>query len=442
MSLVNKDLWIDPSEIESEKIRFSAHLLIGASVLLLAVFLLWAHFAVLDQITRGDGKVIPSRSTQVIQNLDGGILSRLMVREGDIVEKDQIIALIENSAAKYNLSELKQRYYAALAASTRLQAQIDGVTDRNGIVFPDELKQAAPEVVEAELILFDIKAHDLTSQIATIEQQIAQRKNELVELQVKMESTDKQLALAQRQFDIMKPLRDKKAVSEIEVLRMRQQMAGYESENSATEASIPRAKAALQESHNKLEELKGSARSVAAQELAKQRLELATVKEAIADANAKVSRTEVRSPLRGAVKEIKIKTEGGVVQPAAPIMEIVPIDDTLLIEAQISPIDRGFIAPNQKAVIKITAYDFSIYGGLDAVVEDISADTIENEKREQFFRVKLRTDKNELIDNKTGEPLRIIPGMTASVDILTGQKTVLQYLLKPILKAQESLTER
>lgn len=442
MSLTNKDLWIDPAEVESEKIKFSSHLLIGCIFLVLLSFFTWANFAVLDQVTRGDGKVIPSSSTQIIQNLDGGILAEMLVKEGDIVQKGQVIAQIENSKAQSNLSELQQRYWRGLATVARLQAQIDGLS-ADQINFPPEVINSVPEVAQAERALFVIQEQQLKSQLETLEQQRIQRENELAEIKVKIDSTGTQLNLAQRQFDIMKPLRDSKAVSEVEMLRMRQNIAQYDSDISAAKASLPRAEAALQEVISKIEEAKNSSRSEAGQYLAKQQTELAAIKESMADAGAMVGRTEVRSPVKGTIKDIKIRTVGGVIRPGEEIMEIVPIEDTLLIEAQIRPSDRGFIAPGQHAVVKISAYDYSIFGGLEANVVGISADTIENEKREQFFRVRLRTTKNDLLDKKTGEKLQIIPGMTATVDILTGKKTVLEYLLKPIIKAQESsLTER
>lgn len=442
MSLTNQDLWIDPSEIEQDKIRFSAHLLIGSLCAALLAFIAWAHFAVLDQVTRGEGRVIPSSSTQIIQNLDGGILSNLMVRENDVVEKGQVVAQIENTAAKYNLSELQQRYWAGLATSTRLQAELDG-KELKDIVFPEEVVKAVPDVIEAEKALFVARHQQLVSQLATLQQELSQRQHELGEIQTKMDGTNRQLALAQSEHDIMSPLVKSGAVSRVDMLKMERDMAQYQGDLASAKASLPRAQAALEEVNSKIQEAKDSAKATAAQELSKQRLDLATVKESMADAGAKVKRTEVRSPVRGTIKDIKIKTVGGVVQSGAEIMEIVPIEDTLLIEAQIRPSDRGFIAPDQKAVVKISAYDFSIYGGLDAKVEQISADTIENEKKEQFFRVRLRTATNNLIDRKTNKPLAIIPGMTASVDILTGKKTVLEYLLKPLIKASnESLTER
>ncbi|HEX2580919.1 MAG TPA: HlyD family type I secretion periplasmic adaptor subunit [Dongiaceae bacterium] len=443
MSLTNQDIWVDPSETEEEKLKFSSHLLIGALCAILIGFLVWANFAPLDQYTRGEGRVIPSSSTQIIQSLDGGILSELRVREGEIVEKGQSLALIENTAAKSSLAEQQARLWAAEAASARLQAEIDGTNDASAIIFPADVIAAAPEVVEAEKALFTVRKAQLESQRLSLLQDIAQRENEVIEIHTKIEAVGKQLALAQSEHDIMAPLVKSGATSKMDMLKGEREMAQYQADISTAKASLPRAEAALAESKNKVIEAVASFKATAAQELAKQRLELATVRETLNDAGAKVRRTELRSPVRGTVKDIKIKTVGGVIQVGAPIMEIVPIEDTLLIEAQVRPADRGFIAPGQDATVKISAYDYSIYGGLEAKVEDISADTLENEKKETFFRVRVRTNKNSLLDKKTGGQLQIIPGMTGTVDILTGKKTVMQYLLKPLLKAKsDALTER
>jgi len=441
MTITNRDLWIDPAEEESSNSKLLGHLLIGSICAILIVFLIWAHFAVLDQITRGDGKVIPSSQTQVVQNLDGGTLAEMRVREGDIVQKGQIVALIENTMAKYSYAEMQQRYYTGLAAVTRLQAEIDGKS-ADDLVFPEELLQHAPEVADAERALSVIRHNQLETQLATLRDQLTQREQEIQEIETKIRSAQAGLALAQQEVAILKPLVATGATSKVDLLKAQRDMQQYQSEVDNATSTRPRVLSALEEAKSKINEAEAAFRADAAQQLAKQRADLATVKETMAEAGAKYSRTEVMSPVHGTVKEIKIRTVGGVIQPAQEIMEIVPIEDTLLIEAQIRPQDRGFIAAQQKAKVKITAYDYSIYGGLDAKVEQISADAIENEKKEMFFRVRLRTDRNYLLDRQ-GQQLPIIPGMTATVDILTGKKTVLEYLLKPILKAsQTALTER
>jgi adhesin transport system membrane fusion protein len=442
MSLTNRDLWIDPTETEREGIQRAGHILLGLILLIVFAFLVWSYFADLDQVTRGEGKVIPSSQTQVIQSLDGGTLSEMRVHEGDVVEKGQVVVVIDNTTAKFSLSELQQRYYISSAAIARLQAEISGKHDPDDIAFPADVVKLAPDKVAQERAQFMVRQSQLSSQMQTLQDNANQRQQDIAAINTKISSARRALGVAEQQVAILVPAVAAGAASRVDLLKAQQEVANYQSEMENAAASLPSAKSALQEAQSKMQETIATFKAQAADELAKQQSDLATVNESKNEAQAKVGRTEIPSPVKGTVKEIKTRTNGGVIQPAQDIMEIVPIEDTLLIEAQIRPQDRGFIAPNQKAKVKITAYDYSIYGGLDAILEQISADAIENDKKELFFRVRLRTDKNFLI-GKQGEQLPIIPGMTATVDVLTGHKTVLEYLLKPILKARETaLTER
>jgi membrane fusion protein, adhesin transport system len=442
MSLTNRDLWIDPAETEREGIQRFGHILLGAILIVVLSFLVWAYFASLDQITRGEGKVVPSGQTQVIQSLDGGTLADMKVREGDVVEKDQVLLVIDNTTAKFSLSELRQRYYIASAAIARLQAEIAGKSDPDEIAFPEDILRDSPDKVAQERAQFMVRQSQLSSQMRTLQDQIEGRRQDIAAINTKISSSAAGLDVANQQLAILRPAVAAGAASRVDLLKAEQEAQNYKSEMANAKAQRGSAQAALREAESKMKEAAATFKAESAGELAKQQSDLASVNESKNEAQAKVGRTELRSPVKGTVKEIKTRTSGGVIQPAQDIMEIVPIEDTLLIEAQIRPQDRGFIAPNQKAKVKITAYDYSIYGGLDATLEQISADAIENEKKELFFRVRLRTDKNFLV-GKQGEQLPIIPGMTATVDILTGNKTVLEYLMKPILKARETaLTER
>lgn len=442
MSITNKDLWIDPATSEKEGTRLFGHLLLGAILIVTIVFLVWSNYAVLDVITRGDAKVVPSSQTQVIQSLDGGILEEMKVRDGQTVEKGEPILIIRNDTAVASLAELTQRFYIAQAAIARLQAEIDGVKSADEIPFPADLVAKYPEKVAAEKGQFVVRAAQLRSQQATLNDEVAQRQQEVRAIDTKIKSARSLIGTAQKRLNNLIKLRAAGGAGENEVLEGEQQVQQFQADIENAQAERPAATAALQAAQSKMAEAVQTYRAQAAQEISKHQTDLSTVTEFMRDAGAKVRRTEVLSPVKGTVKDIKIRTIGGVIQPAQDIMEIVPIEDNLLIEANIRPQDRGFIAPGQPAKIKITAYDFSIYGGLDGTVEDISADAIENEKKELYFRVRLRTDQNVLI-GKEGQDLPIIPGMTASVDILTGKKTVLEYLLKPILKAADTgLTER
>jgi adhesin transport system membrane fusion protein len=440
-SLQRYDDWIDPSEIDRRVTRRFAHILLGMVFVIVISFLVWADQAVLDEVTRGEGRVVPSGQTQIIQNLEGGILAEVLTSEGQIVEKGQVLMRIDNTAAESRLRELKQRYYAGLATVTRLEAEIAGVSDPEAVKFPDELVQSAPDVARSELSLFQIRQQQLQSQLAILQDQLSQRQQELAELRGKADNLRNSFGLAQKELDITRPLANQGVVSQVDLLRLERQVNDLKSEISAADLAKPRAEAAVEEAQKRLKERIVTFKTDASQDLTKAKLELSATTEEMAANQDRVTRTEVRSPVHGTIKEIKIRTIGGVIQPGQNLIEVVPIEDTLLVEAQIRPSDIAFIRPKQAAVVKITAYDFSTYGGLDAVVEQISADTIENEKGEHFFRIRLRTDKNFL--GTADKPLPIIPGMTASVDILTGHKTVLEYLLAPVMRARDTaLRER
>lgn len=441
MSLTNRDLWIDPSHTEKEGTRLFGHILLFTVAIVIVAALIWASFAELDQVTRGEAKVVPSSATQLIQSAEGGIIKDMMVKEGDIVKEGQTLVEMDNTTVATDVNELQQRLWTGLAATARLQAELDGKAP-NEIQFDKELLIKAPDVAEAERAQAVVRQQQLQSQIATLQDTIEQRTQELRSIDVKVSSSQISLGLAQRRANLQQKVYESGAGSEAEYISAQQEVQRIATDIANAEASRPPARAALQEAQSKQREAMTTFRADTATELAKHRADLASVTQLLAGGTTKLGHQVLKSPVYGTVKEIKMRTVGGVAQPAQEIMEIVPIEDTLLIEAQIRPQDRGFIAPDQPAKVKITAYDYSIYGGLDAKLEQISADAIENEKKETFFRVRLRTDRNYLI-GKQGEQLPIIPGMTATVDILTGKRTVLEYLLKPILKArQTAFTER
>ena len=444
MSLVDdgrSDSWIDPTNEDKRGTRLLAHILLALVLTIGIVFFLWANQAVLDEVTLGEGRVIPSSTVQVIQNLEGGIVSEILVREGQIVEANEVLLRVANSISDAQVADYKQRRLAKLATIARLEAEIAGVTAASEIEFPEELLQIAPEVAQQEMELFDTRQLQLNAQIAVFEDQVTQRKNEISELNVRENSIQQQLGLALEELAITKPLADQGIVSQVELLRLEREVADLQSKIDEVRSSRPRAEAALAEANGRIEERRVTFRTEASQLLNEQRVEYASIDAQLKAAVDRSTRTEVTTPVRGTVKTIFIKTIGGVIQPGQDLVEVVPIEDTLLVEAQIRPSDIAFIRPQQPAVVKITAYDFSTYGGLDAVVEEISADTIQDERGEHWFRVRLRTDKAFL--GTEANPLPIIPGMTASVDILTGHKTVLEYLLRPILRAKDTaLRER
>jgi adhesin transport system membrane fusion protein len=417
--------------------RGFAHLLLFAIGAFFVVFFAWARWAELDEVTRGDGKVIPSSQVQVVQNLEGGIVAELLVREGDIVERGQVLVRIDDVRAASELRETRQRYLALLGALGRLRAEVE----ETEIALAPEVLAEAPEVARNERALYRARQDALRSELEVLRSQATQRGQELAELATRIGQLERSHALALEELEITEPLAANRVVSKVQLLRLRRDVSDLAGELEATRLAVPRVEAALGEARRRIEERQLGFRAEAQRELNAVQAEAAALHEVIAAETDKVSRTEVRSPVRGTVKQLFVNTVGGVIQPGADLIEIVPLEDNLLVEAKVRPADIAFLHPGQPAMVKVTAYDFAIYGGLDAVVEDISADTITDDKGESFYRVRVRTEDNAL--HKAEEPLPIIPGMTTQVDILTGEKTVMDYLLKPILRAKErALRER
>jgi len=434
---VERDYWVDPADADRKGFKIFGHLLLIAVALILVSFIVWADNAVLDIVTRGQGKVIPSSTVQVIQNLEGGIMAGILVNEGDVVEKDQVLLRIDNTTAQSNYDDLHSRYLSYLASITRLEAEIAG-TAADDIVFPQEVLQDAPDMADAERKNARIRRDQLKAQIDVLQDQATQKQQDVDQLTNKIENLKQSLALAQRRLNIINSM-EEGVVSQIDKLKAQQDVHDLKSEIDLAQLQLPQAKSAEQEAQNRMKEQELTFRSEAATDLSKQRLEQASVIQQLKAGKDKVTRTEVRSPVRGTVKEIKIRTVGGVIKPGEDLMEIVPIEDTLLVEAQVRTSDRGFIKVGQAATVKFDTYDYSIYGGLKATVEYISTDAIEDQssgKKERFFRVRLRTERNYV--GTEAKPLPIGPGYTATAEILTDKKTVLAYLMKPILKARDT----
>ncbi|MBI5551751.1 MAG: HlyD family type I secretion periplasmic adaptor subunit [Desulfobacterales bacterium] len=415
----------------------AAYLLTLTICLMVGAFLIWAKFAVLDEVTRGMGQAIPSQQIQVIQNLEGGILEAILVGENQIVEKGDVLVRIDNTLAD---SQFKDAYAKSMeheAAIARLNAQAHGGEP----VFPEALTAQDPQVIEDQRTIFNAQKRQLDLELKILQSEYDRKMQEIEEIKAKQQELAKSLQLATEQKNIAKPLMEKGLYSRVDYIKLEREVVTLQGDINAFKLSLPRINKEASETQEKIARRQAEFHSAALEEISKRRGELNSLKQAMAAGEDRVTRTEVRSKVRGTVKQIVINTIGGVVKPGEPIMEIVPLDDTLLFEVQIRPSDIAFLYPGQKAMIKITAYDFSIYGGMEGVVEQISADTIQDDKGEHFYKVKLRTKTNALMHR--GSQLPIIPGMTASVDIMTGKKSVLDYLLKPILKAsQNALRER
>jgi adhesin transport system membrane fusion protein len=407
-------------------------------VLLLGGFLLWADNAPLDEVTRGDGRIIPSQRVQVIQNLEGGIVSEILVRDGQIVARDDVLIRIANTSAEADLQGSRAQAAALRGAIARLDAEAN---ERAEPEFPADLLAESPEIVAAERRLMAARGEQMEASLAVLRDQAEQRSAEIRETEARIASLDRARNLAQTELAIIEPLVRAGAASRLDLVRIQQRLNDIQGQLTASELALPRARTALAEVQKRMTERRATFRSEVRSELNQRNAQLAALSEKLQADRDRVTRTEVRSPVRGTIKELKVSTVGGVIRPGQDILEIVPLEDTLLVEAQLRPADIAFVRPGQPAIVKVTAYDFSVYGGLRAELEQISADTIQDERGERWFRVRLRTGKAHL--GPDDKPLPIIPGMTASVEILTGRKTVLDYLLKPILRARErALRER
>jgi len=412
-------------------------LLIGVFAFFISAYI-WADNAILDEVTRGNGTVIPSSQIQVIQNLEGGILKELLVREGEIVEKGQILLRIDDTSFAARFGEIESNYLSLMGKVARLNAEANGT----GITFPPELIAEASEISLREQNLFNARRSELQSQLGILRQQAQQRKQEIAEINGRLKQLKSSISLVNEELAITAPLAEKGIVPKVQLLQLKREINELDGQFSASTLALPRARGAFKEANQRIEEKILNFRSEASLELNSSRGEFEVLRQTILAAKDRVTRTDVRSPLKGEVKELKIQTIGGVVRPGQDIVEIVPIEDNLLVEARIRPADIAFLRPGQKATVKITAYDFSIYGGLPAKLERISADTIVDEQSgETFYKIIVRTEESSL---KRGEEIYPIkPGMIASVDTLTGHKSVLDYILKPILKTKNTaLRER
>ncbi|SLN28196.1 HlyD family type I secretion periplasmic adaptor subunit [Oceanibacterium hippocampi] len=414
----------------------SVLLLLAITAFMVAAYF-WAANSIIDEFTRGAGRVIPTSQVQVVQNLEGGILDAILVAEGDAVEAGQVLVRIDDKSAAADFDEKQSRYYTLMGEIARLSAEAN---DRP-LEFAPELLAEAREVAVRERALYDARQAELQSQISILRRQADQRRQEVTELNSRLNRIGESMALAKEELELNQPLADKGIVPKVQMLKLRRQYNDLKGEEAETRLGIPRAQAAIREANQRIEEKILSFRSQATGDLNARTSEFTALGTTISASQDRVTRTEVRSPVKGIVKQLKIRTVGGVVQPGQDIVEIVPIEDGLLVEAQVRPADIAFIRPGQKATVKLTAYDYSIYGGLEGTVDRIGADTIVDDEGNSFYKIAVRTEKTYL--QRGEQRLPIIPGMVASVDILTGKKSILDYLLKPILKARDNaLRER
>ena len=410
-----------------EQTPLRAKLLLYAILIILLAGLAWAWLGKVDEITRGEGRVIPSRQLQVIQSLDGGIVTAILVKEGDIVKVGMPLIKIDETRAISSLRENKSQYLALLARQSRLQALAEGATFNP----PSEVKTEAPQVYEQEYALYTNSRDELDSIVSIARDQMVQREKELDEVQFKKDLAEKTYESANKELTANKPLLASGAVSEIDILKLEREVTRARGEIDQARAQISRIIVSITEAKRKITESEQTFRSKVRSELNDVTAKLNSITETSVALTDKVKQSTLKSPVNGKVSRLFFNTLGGVIQPGKEVMEVVPTDEVLVIETKVEIKDIAFLRPQQSAVVKLTAYDYTVYGTLDAVVESIAANSIVDDKGNAYYLVRVRTLQNNL-----GKNLPIIPGMIAQVDILTGKKTILSYLLKPVLKAK------
>ncbi len=407
---------------------------------------IWAYFSEIDELTRGEGTVIPSEKIKTVQSLDGGLISEILIKEGSIVKEGEPLMRIDTTRFEASLEENKQTYYHLLVTKNRLELESTINLDQPipEIKYDDSILQNAKVFAMNDRTLFTSRIEELKSTIQTYKIQLKQKEEEINELSSKSRQLKISIDLVREESQTMEQLVERKSKSKVDLLKIKKELAQLEGDLQNIYASIPRAKYEIEEAKNKIVEKMNTFKAEASNELQKINTEIKKYESKLVAEEDKLDKTVLISPVNGIVKQIYVNTIGGVVKSGMDLIEIVPLSDILLIEAKIDPKDIAFINPNQKAIVKVTAYDFSIYGSLEGKIEEISADSIvdKNDKNQKtYYKVMIKTEKNYLEKDK--QKLPIIPGMITSVDIITGKKSILDFLLKPILKTKaNALHER
>jgi len=411
-----------------------ARALLYAVAVTVIALVAWAAFAEVDEVTRGSGKVIPSRQVQVIQSQDGGVIRAINIREGQVVKSGELLVRLDQTRSRSTLQENVAETRALKLKARRLQALID----QTPFEPPAAFIEAVPGIVEEERKLYEASLEQLMLQQQIAREQLTQRREELSEVTARERQMARSLALSQQELDVTRPMVASGAVSEVEILRLEREVNQLAGERDQARAQLKRLQSAITEAERKVDEVTVEFLNIAREDLTETLSRINALEETRTGLSDRVEQTDVRSPVNGTIKQLYYNTIGGVVMPGKEIVEIVPLDDTLLVEVRIRPRDIAFLVPGQEALVKFSAYDFVVYGGLDGVVEHIGADTVLDEDGNPVYKVNVRTQEARLGEDKT-----IIPVMTAEVDILTGKKTVLAYLMKPVLRAKQyALSER
>lgn len=418
-----------------------ARMVLALVILLTGSFVGWAAIAHVDEIARGDGKVIPVSKTQILQASEPGVVTEIAVSIGQVVRRGQLIMRLDDTTTTSSLGESTAKARALRAKIARLE--IEELGDIQALFLcPDEIVSAAPAICDNEVRLLDARRANLSNRASVLNERLMQRRRELDEAHANIRRLRDLIAESQKERDLIAPMVRRQLVAQTELLRVDRTIVEFQGQLSLVEASIERLEAAINEARLQSQELVSQMKQEALMEKTQALAELSVIGETIRGASDRVARTDIRSPVDGIVNTLDINTIGAYVQPGSVVAGIVPTADTLLVEARISPRDVAFVRRGQPALVKVTAYDFSIYGGIEGEVANVSADSLVDQNTgDTFYQVYVATPVAEL--ERNGQLFPIMPGMVTSVEIITGEKTVLDYLLKPINKARnEALTER
>ena len=420
-----------------EQTALGSRMFLWILVLTAVVGIFWMDQTTVDEVVKGSGKIVPSGRIKSIQNLEGGIVKEIMVKEGDSVQKGQPLLKIEDIFFSSSHEKNRLKYDELYAKLIRLKAEAFS----KPFLAPKEMSQDLSELVEKERNLYESNLLQLDKNLAVVRAQITQHHEKLLELKEGYKELKEEMELVQKQIDINIPLVEKKIVSEVDFLKLKQEKNNVQQELTKTRYAIETMKSVIEESENTLEGTRLAFENSAKEELNSIDAELRRIKESQLALKDKVRRTLVLSPVNGVVKNMYVNTIGGVVQPGKEILDILPTGDTLIVEVRIHPKDIAFIYPDQRAVIKVTAYDFSVYGGLNGKIVRISPDSTTEADGRTYYNIWVETDRNYL--GTKASPLKLIPGMVVYADIVTGKKSILNYILGPLFKTTENaLKER
>ncbi|MCF4164691.1 HlyD family type I secretion periplasmic adaptor subunit [Zavarzinia compransoris] len=417
---------------EDIKPAVSASLLVAIVALFLVFFVFWAATAELDKVTRSDGRVIPSRQIQVVQNLEGGIVKDILVRQGDRVEAGDVLLRMDGVAFDAEYRKAREEFLGLSARYARLEAE----SELRAPEFEPALLRDAPEYVATEKALSAGRKNDLDARLSILDSRLEQRRQALAESETALANAERAMALAREELGIIEPLVSRGLQPRVELVRAQQRMTAAQGDRDLARLGVERNQQSIVETEREIEGTRLQFKAEALEALTEVKRQRDLLSQAMPAMEDRVERTEVRSPLGGIVNRVLVHTIGGVAQPGMPLVEVVPLDDTLLIEARIRPEDIAFLAPGLEARVKLTAYDFAVFGALPATLEHISADAITDDKGEHFYLAQVRTTRPSLPSDK-GE-LPILPGMIAQVDILTGKRTILDYILTPITRVRDT----